>query len=113
MVVGHGKNWKIPTFWPVLLRYISGPVLSIIFSFAYPEFYTLRYDPMMIAGFILAHLGLLLILLGFVMPRYYDVFIPVDRREEELRKTQANQPLEDMPEETVTSTGMNKETAGV
>lgn len=113
MVVGRGKNWKIPTFWPALLRYISGPVLSIIFSFAYPEFYTLRYDPMMIAGFILAHLGLLLILLGFVMPRYYDAFIPVDRREEESRKTQANQPLEDMPEETVTSTGMNKETAGV
>lgn len=110
LVVGHGKNWKIPVFWPVLLRYISGPVLSIIFSFAYPEFYTLRYDPMMIAGFILAHLGLLLILLGFVMPRYYDVFIPLDRRDEELKVTQANQPPEEMPEETVTS-HVHKETA--
>lgn len=110
LVVGRGKNWRIPTFWPVLLRYISGPVLSIIFSFAYPEFYTLRYDPMMIAGFILAHLGLLLILLGFVMPRYYDIFIPLDRRNEEFKKTLANQPPEEMPEETVTS-DVNKETA--
>lgn len=33
----------------------------------------------MITGFILAHLCLLAILLGFVMPRYYDVFIPPDR----------------------------------
>lgn len=53
---------------------------------------------MMIAGFILAHLGLLLILLGFVMPRYYDVFIPTDRRDEVVRVTQANQPPEEMSE---------------
>lgn len=66
---------------------------------------------MMIAGFILAHLGLLLILLGFVIPRYYDVFIPVERRDEELKKTQANQPPEEMPEETITR-DVNKETAG-
>jgi solute carrier family 6 (neurotransmitter transporter, GABA) member 1 len=111
-VVGHGKNWKIPVFWSVLLRYVSGPVLAIIFSFAYPEFYTLRYDPMMIAGFILAHLGLLLILLGFVMPRYYDVFIPVERRNDVLRRTLANQPLEGIAEESVIR-DVNKETSGV
>lgn len=67
---------------------------------------------MMIAGFILAHLGLLLILLGFIMPRYYDVFIPLDRKNEELKVTQANQPPEETPEETITS-NVNKETAAV
>lgn len=79
---------------PVLLRYVSGPILAIIFSFAYPEFYTLRYDPLMITGFILAHLGLLMILLGFVMPRYYDAFIPPERRGEGTGPTVAGVPRE-------------------
>ena len=65
---------------PVLLRYLSGPVLAIIFSFAFPEFHTLRYDPMMITGFILSILTMIVIIVGFVMPRYYDAFIPIDRR---------------------------------
>ncbi|KAL2869565.1 sodium:neurotransmitter symporter family protein [Aspergillus lucknowensis] len=78
-IIGGENNWRIPSIWPVLLRYVCAPVLCIIFSFAYPEFHTLRYDPLMITGFIVAHIILLLILLGFVMPRYYDVFIPPDR----------------------------------
>ncbi|OJJ53482.1 hypothetical protein ASPSYDRAFT_94684 [Aspergillus sydowii CBS 593.65] len=81
-IIGGENNWRIPVFWPVLLRYVCAPVLAIIFSFAYPEFHTLRYDPLMIAGFILAHIVLLIILLGFVMPRYYDVFIPPHRIDE-------------------------------
>ena len=91
LIVGHGSNWKIPVFWPLLLRYISAPVLAIVFSFAYPEFHTLRYDPLMITGFILAHIGLCVILLGFVMPRYYDVFIPVHRRQEGTEDTVVNE----------------------
>ncbi|KAF1968292.1 Sodium:neurotransmitter symporter [Bimuria novae-zelandiae CBS 107.79] len=82
VIVGLGKNWKIPSSLPFLLRYISGPVLAIIFSFAYPEFHTLRYDPMMITGFILSHLGMLAIIMGYAIPRYYDALIPVERREE-------------------------------
>jgi solute carrier family 6 GABA transporter-like protein 1 len=72
VIVGQGKNWKIPAFLPFLLRYISGPVLAIIFSFAYPEFHTLRYDPMYITGFILANLTMVVIILGFTIPRYYE-----------------------------------------
>lgn len=49
---------------PVLLRYVSGPVLAIIFSFAFPEFHSLRYDPMMITGFILSILGMVGVLLS-------------------------------------------------
>jgi solute carrier family 6 GABA transporter-like protein 1 len=82
VIVGQGKNWSIPSFLPILLRYISGPVLAIIFSFAFPEFHTLRYDPMMITGFILSILTIIVVLTGFVMPRYYDAFIPIERRGE-------------------------------
>lgn len=92
LVVGVGKNWSIPSFLPVLLRYVSGPTLAIIFSFAYPEFHTLRYDPMMIAGFILAHLCLLMIVVGFVAPRYYDCFVPPARRNEGAEVTVVNEP---------------------
>ncbi|KAL5342749.1 hypothetical protein BJX70DRAFT_385945 [Aspergillus crustosus] len=81
-IIGGEKNLKIPVVWPVVLRYVCAPVLAIIFSFAYPEFHTLRYDPLMIVGFIVAHLVLLVILLGFVMPRYYNVFIPAERVDE-------------------------------
>jgi solute carrier family 6 GABA transporter-like protein 1 len=87
--VGQGKNWKIPPFLPFLLRYISGPVLAIIFSFAFPEFHTLRYDPMMITGFILSILTIIVVLIGFVMPRYYDAFIPINRRGEGTESTTA------------------------
>ncbi|KAF2018521.1 SNF-domain-containing protein [Aaosphaeria arxii CBS 175.79] len=92
IIVGQGRNWKIPIFLPLLLRYVSGPVLAIIFSFAFPEFHQNRYSPMMIAGFILANLGLVLIVLGFVMPRYYDIFIPPHRRSEGTEPTIANEP---------------------
>ena len=81
-MVGGGKNWNIPAFLPVLLRYVSGPILAIIFSFAYPEFYTLRYDPMMMAGFILAQILMVCIIIGFIMPRYYNPLIPRHRRAE-------------------------------
>ncbi|OJD38126.1 sodium:neurotransmitter symporter family protein [Diplodia corticola] len=90
VVVGGGKNWNIPTFLPLLLRYVSGPILAIIFSFAYPEFHSLRYDPMMIAGFILSHLCLLMIVFGFIMPRYYECFVPPHRRSEGAEVTVVN-----------------------
>ncbi|RYP70851.1 hypothetical protein DL771_005226 [Monosporascus sp. 5C6A] len=91
VVVGGGRNWNVPIFLQVLLRYVSGPILAIIFNFAYPEFYMLRYGPMMVAGFILAHVCLLLMTVGFVMPRYYDAFIPVHRRAEGTEETVANE----------------------
>jgi len=92
IIVGTGKNWKIPPFLPILLRYISGPVLAIIFSFAYPEFYTLRYDPLMILGFTVAHIGMVLVIAGCIIPRYYNVFIPPQRRAEGTEETVAMQP---------------------
>ncbi|KAK5077864.1 hypothetical protein LTR64_003735 [Lithohypha guttulata] len=79
LIVGTGKNWTIPSFWPLLMRYISAPILAIIFSFAYPSFYLLRYDPLHILGFTLAHVCLLVIGLGVILPRWFDVFLPPHR----------------------------------
>lgn len=81
---------------PFLLRYISGPVLAIIFSFAFPEFHKLRYDPMMITGFILSTIGITIMLVGFIMPRYYDIFVPPHRQSEGMEKTIVNEDKEDV-----------------
>jgi len=45
---------------------------------------------MMISGFILAHLLMVAIILGCVMPRYYDVFVPQQRRAEGTEATVPN-----------------------
>ncbi|KAM0424811.1 hypothetical protein ACHAPT_009867 [Fusarium lateritium] len=34
VVVATGKNWNIPALWPVVLRYVSAPILAIVVSFA-------------------------------------------------------------------------------
>ena len=91
LIVGTGRNWKIPPFLPVLLRYVSGTVLAIIFSFSFPRFHAARYDPMMIAGFILAWIGIIAMILGFVLPRYYDALIPLHRRGDGTEPTVANE----------------------
>jgi solute carrier family 6 GABA transporter-like protein 1 len=41
----------------------------MIFSFAVPESHTLRYNPMMIARFIISILTIGVVLVGFVTPR--------------------------------------------
>lgn len=66
-------------------------MLAIVFSFSYGEFRTLMYDPLMILGFIVSHITLAVILCGFVMPRYYDVFVPPHRRDEGSEKTVAGE----------------------
>lgn len=43
----------------------------------------------MIAGFIISILTMIVVLVGFVMPRYYDAFIPSHRRQEGTEPTVA------------------------
>lgn len=81
-IVANGKNWAIPFFWGPLLRYVAAPALAIIFSFAYPDFYAVREDPLHILGFIIAHICLLLIGAGIIGPRWFNSIIPPTRREE-------------------------------
>lgn len=65
-----------------LLRYISAPILAIVYSFAYPDFYPLRNDPLHVFGFFVGHLALVFALAGFFVPRWYDCLIPPMRRGE-------------------------------
>ncbi|KAK3703474.1 hypothetical protein LTR37_014464 [Vermiconidia calcicola] len=79
VIVGAGKNWKIPVFWAPMIRYISAPILFIVYSFSYPEFWSLRNDPVYVFGFILAHFCLLAVVLSLLTPRWFDVFVPDNR----------------------------------
>jgi len=81
-VIGGGSNWSLPAMWAPLLRYFSGPILAIILSLAYPAFERLNNDPFHIMGFIIAHFLLLWCILGFVMPRWLDIFIIPERRDD-------------------------------
>lgn len=77
-----GKNWSIPFYWGLLVRYCSAPILGIVFSLGYPAFAAVRYDPLQIFGFIIGHLSMLIIAFGLVFPRMMDVFVPFERQGE-------------------------------
>ena len=79
-VIAIGKNWSLPFIWAPLLRYVSGPILAIILSLAYPSFETLDNDPLHIMGFIVGHFLLVWCVAGFFFPRWLDVFIIPERR---------------------------------
>ncbi|RAR04190.1 creatine transporter [Stemphylium lycopersici] len=81
-VVCVGKQWRLPVFWAPILRYFAAPVLSIIFCFAYPSFYATRGDPLAIFGFAVAHLIIAVVLVGFIIPRSMNIFVPPERRDE-------------------------------
>jgi solute carrier family 6 GABA transporter-like protein 1 len=51
---------------------------------------------MYITGFILANLTMVVIILGFTIPRYYDAFIPYERRGEGTEPTYAMETKEDI-----------------
>ncbi|KAL2073520.1 hypothetical protein VTL71DRAFT_10846 [Oculimacula yallundae] len=82
LIVGTGKNWKIPVVWAPILRYIGAPILAIVYGFSYPAFYQNRNDPVHIFGFAVGHLALVMIALGLIVPSWFDIFIPVERRNE-------------------------------
>lgn len=44
---------------------------------------------MMITGFILANITMVVVIIGFTIPRYYDAFIPYERRGEGTEPTVA------------------------
>ena len=80
-IVAKGKNWKIPFFWAPVIRYVSCPILAIILSFAYPSFYAKRFDPLHIFAFAVAHVIAVIVILGFVVPGAFDIFIAPERRD--------------------------------
>jgi solute carrier family 6 GABA transporter-like protein 1 len=53
------------------------PILAIILSFSYPSFNAVRHDPCHIVGFVVANMTMLFIAVGWLMPKFYDPFVPV------------------------------------
>ena len=81
--MAQGKNWSIPIIWGPVLRYISAPILAIIVSFSYPDFYARgRMDPLHICGFAFAHVAFFIVVMGLVLPRSLDVFVKYERRDD-------------------------------
>jgi solute carrier family 6 GABA transporter-like protein 1 len=77
-----GKNWKIHWVWPICLKYITGPAVALVFSFAYPKFLNNhRNDPPFIYSFVLMHVVVILIVGAFVVPRFLNILVPAHRIE--------------------------------
>lgn len=62
------------------MRFISAPILAIICAFNYPQFYELRHDPLHIFAFASAHVAMLLVVAGLVVPRWFSVIVPPERK---------------------------------
>ncbi|KAH7144586.1 hypothetical protein B0J13DRAFT_675895 [Dactylonectria estremocensis] len=79
VIVATGNNWSIPRAWPFITRYISSPILAIVVSFAYPAFKAKSQEPPHIFAFTACHCVMAIIVLGFVLPRWFDIFVPADK----------------------------------
>ena len=78
-VVARGRNWRIPSFWAPVLKYISAPILAIIVAFAYPQFHQVRNNPLHIFAFTCAHLTMVAVTVGLIFPRALSLTIPRER----------------------------------
>ncbi|PVH86149.1 hypothetical protein DL98DRAFT_582737 [Cadophora sp. DSE1049] len=67
--VAVGHNWAIPMFCAPILRFVSAPILAIVFSFAYSAFYPNRGDPTHIFGFAISHLVMIFVVGGLVFTK--------------------------------------------
>lgn len=58
------------------------PILAIVLSFSYPSFNAVRHDPCHIVGFVIANLTMVFIAVGWLLPKFYDPFVPTEKRGE-------------------------------
>ncbi|KAF5659153.1 sodium-dependent serotonin transporter [Fusarium circinatum] len=81
-ILGGQSNWKIPAIWPFCLKFITGPAVALVFSFAYPKFLN-NYsdDPPFIYSFVLMHVVVIFIIGAFLAPRFLNILIPSHRLE--------------------------------
>ncbi|KAF4990793.1 hypothetical protein FDECE_14235 [Fusarium decemcellulare] len=81
-ILGGSKNWKIHWIWPICLKYITGPAVALVFSFAYPKFLNGHADdPPFIYSFVLMHMVVIFIVGAFIVPRFLNILIPSHRIE--------------------------------
>ncbi|RSL68876.1 hypothetical protein CEP53_002422 [Fusarium sp. AF-6] len=79
-ILGGSKNWKIHWVWPICLKYITGPAVALVFSFAYPKFLNGHADdPPFIYSFVLMHFVVIFIVGAFIVPRFLNILIPAHR----------------------------------
>ncbi|OLN83091.1 Sodium-dependent neutral amino acid transporter B(0)AT3 [Colletotrichum chlorophyti] len=78
-VIGNGKNWTLPFIFGPVLRYITAPIIGMLFSMAYPRFYSVRMDPLNIVGFAFMHVVLITSFVGLIMPRWFNILVPRNR----------------------------------
>ncbi|RBR25401.1 uncharacterized protein FIESC28_01838 [Fusarium coffeatum] len=82
VISNGGKNWKIHWIWPICLKYITGPAVALVFSFAYPKFLNNHAnDPPYVYSFVIMHFVILFIVGAFVVPRFFNFIIPGERLE--------------------------------
>lgn len=116
VTVAQGNNWAIPFFWAPVLKYISAPILLIVFSLGYPKFTSRMQDPLEILGFAISHCIIAVVLLGFLLPRWFDVFIPEQRRNEGILPYAPGVTLGTSPEDAArgaTEAGVDRNIDGV
>lgn len=58
------------------------PILAIILSFSYPSFNAVRHDPCHVVGFVVANMTMLYVAVGWFLPKFYDPFVPIEKRGE-------------------------------
>lgn len=58
------------------------PILAIILSFSYPSFSAVRHDPCHIVGFVVANMTMVFVAVGWLLPKFYDPFVPIEKRGE-------------------------------
>ena len=101
VIIAQGKNWGLPFLWAPILRWFSAPILMIILSFAYPRFATegeteldkFGYvrSPLHIFGFVLAHIGVLIALIGIIIPNSMNIWVS-DSEKYAYRKQYESEP---------------------
>jgi solute carrier family 6 GABA transporter-like protein 1 len=77
-----GNNWKLHPLWPVILKYVTGPAVGLVLSFAYPKFKDnfMYNNPPYLYSFVLMHIVIIFITVFFVFPSWGNFLIPEPRR---------------------------------
>ncbi len=91
-VIAQGKNWSLPGFWAPMLRWVTAPVLVYILGIGYEDFIKdregngFKKDPLHWFGFTLSHLGVAFVILGYIYPRSFAIWVPKKHLESDQRQ---------------------------
>ena len=80
-IIARGKNWGLPIVWAPLLRWVSAPILTVILSISYEGFYARSKDQLQVFGFFVAHVAVLFITIGFVIPQSMNIFVSSEEKD--------------------------------